>query len=96
MGWKEFSQMHKTYLIQGIGMHHFILEINLLHALYYYLFNYATSTPTDIKPPLNKIKLCSVFAIHSRDQPNIECMRKEYKYLSWVYGVDRKICHEGH
>ena len=20
----------------------------------------------------------------------------EYKYLSWVYGVDRKICHEGH
>ena len=21
---------------------------------------------------------------------------KEYKYLSWVYGVDRKICHEGH
>ena len=19
-----------------------------------------------------------------------------YKYLSWVYGVDRKICHEGH
>ena len=18
------------------------------------------------------------------------------KYLSWVYGVDRKICHEGH
>ena len=21
---------------------------------------------------------------------------KDYKYLSWVYGVDRKICHEGH
>ena len=20
----------------------------------------------------------------------------EYKYLSYVYGVDRKICHEGH
>ena len=20
----------------------------------------------------------------------------DYKYLSWVYGVDRKICHEGH
>ena len=20
----------------------------------------------------------------------------EYKYLLWVYGVDRKICHEGH
>ena len=20
----------------------------------------------------------------------------EYKYLSWVYDVDRKICHEGH
>ena len=20
----------------------------------------------------------------------------EYKYLSWMYGVDRKICHEGH
>ena len=20
----------------------------------------------------------------------------EYKYPSWVYGVDRKICHEGH
>ena len=19
-----------------------------------------------------------------------------YKYLSWVYGVDRKICHKGH
>ena len=19
-----------------------------------------------------------------------------YKYLSWVHGVDRKICHEGH
>ena len=19
-----------------------------------------------------------------------------YKYLSWEYGVDRKICHEGH
>ena len=23
------------------------------------------------------------------------CLR-DYKYLSWVYGVDRKICHEGH
>ena len=22
--------------------------------------------------------------------------RWEYKYLSWMYGVDRKICHEGH
>ena len=22
--------------------------------------------------------------------------RKEYKYLSCVYGVDRRICHEGH
>ena len=21
--------------------------------------------------------------------------RLEYKYLSWVYGVDRKICHGG-
>ena len=21
---------------------------------------------------------------------------EDYKYLSWVYGVDRKICHEGH
>ena len=21
---------------------------------------------------------------------------KDYKYLSWVYGVDRKIFHEGH
>ena len=21
---------------------------------------------------------------------------QENKYLSWVYGVDRKICHEGH
>ena len=21
---------------------------------------------------------------------------REYKYLSWMYGVDRKICHEGH
>ena len=21
---------------------------------------------------------------------------QEYKYLSWGYGVDRKICHEGH
>ena len=20
----------------------------------------------------------------------------EYKYLAWVYGVDRKICDEGH
>ena len=20
----------------------------------------------------------------------------DYKYLSWMYGVDRKICHEGH
>ena len=20
----------------------------------------------------------------------------DYKYLSWVYGVDREICHEGH
>ena len=23
-------------------------------------------------------------------------MRREYKYLSWVYGEDRNICHEGH
>ena len=23
------------------------------------------------------------------------CM-EDYKYLSWVYGVDRKFCHEGH
>ena len=21
---------------------------------------------------------------------------QEYKYLSWVYGVDRNICHAGH
>ena len=21
---------------------------------------------------------------------------QENKYLSWMYGVDRKICHEGH
>ena len=21
---------------------------------------------------------------------------EDYKYLSWMYGVDRKICHEGH
>ena len=23
-------------------------------------------------------------------------LMKDYKYLSWMYGVDRKICHEGH
>ena len=23
-------------------------------------------------------------------------LMKDNKYLSWVYGVDRKICHEGH
>ena len=25
-----------------------------------------------------------------------ENYHEDYKYLSWVYGVDRKICHEGH
>ena len=23
-------------------------------------------------------------------------MVADYKYLPWLYGVDRKICHEGH
>ena len=28
--------------------------------------------------------------------PNKVCNDMDNKYLPWVYGVDIKICHEGH
>ena len=27
---------------------------------------------------------------------HLESSMGDYKYLSWMHGVDRKICHEGH
>ena len=43
----------------------------------------------------SEAKIQSMFIIVSRHVKETVC-KAEYKYLSWVYGVDRKICHEGH
>ena len=41
---------------------------------------------------LNKINPMYQFSL----KVSVRALDREYKYLSWVYGVDRKICHEGH
>ena len=60
-------------------MHHSVSEINLFHTYYYYLviIFIIYLTLLLLLLPLNEIKMYYVFSIHSGDQSNIECMRKE-------------------
>ena len=54
-----------------------------------YRLKYCLKGPLNPKQPTNE-QMYSCFYSHS----SITTYRKGNKYLSWVYGVDRKICHE--
>ena len=83
MGKTEFSSTSKTRVNSVSGRNKRAeLKIRSVSKLYSLVEVFLDISVQEIESRLYFI--CSILAV------------LEYKYLSWVYGVDRKICQEGY